>query len=110
MPWKRPLPTTYLLESWFLGNIKGKELWNNNIRYVNSKTGIVGSNWFLRIAINTKKNESFGTLIELLSVIIFDSKLKVDISNTLVSFDEVILLELRYIMYSMTADDLFYKL
>ena len=44
----------YLLEYWFLGKIKGKNFWNNNISYENSKMGLVGSNCFLRVAINTK--------------------------------------------------------
>ena len=41
-----------------------------------------------------KKCEPFEKLIELLSVVIFDAELKPDISDKLVSFDEVILLKL----------------
>ena len=41
---------------------------------------------------------------------VFDAELKVDILNTLVSFDEVIILELRYVVCSMAADEIFCKL
>ena len=44
----------YLLEYWFLGGNKGKTFLNNRISYGNSKRGLVGSNWLLIIAINTK--------------------------------------------------------
>ena len=46
----------------------------------------------------------------LLSIVIFDVDMKGYISDTLVSFDEVILLELRCMVDLITADDLFYKL
>ena len=49
-------------------------------------------------------------LLALLSVVIFHEDLKNDISDKLVSFDEVILLELRLVVYFITAHDLFCKL
>ena len=58
----------------------------------------------------TKISEPFETLLELLLVVVFDADLKADISYTLVSFDEVVLLELRCMVDLMTADDVFYKL
>ena len=57
-----------------------------------------------------KISEPFETFLELLSVVIFDAELRPDISDILVSFKEVILLELRYIVDSMEEDDLFCKL
>ena len=58
----------------------------------------------------TKISEPFELLLELLSVVIFDSDLKYDISDMLVSFDEVILLELWYMVDLITEDDLVCKL
>ena len=53
-----------------------------------------------------KKGEPFEKLLELLSDVIFDAEVKPEISYELVSFDEVILLELRWMVDSMAADDL----
>ena len=58
----------------------------------------------------SKISEPFDTLIELLSVVIFDAELKYEILDTLLQFDELILLELRCMVYSITADDLFCKI
>ena len=57
-----------------------------------------------------KTSEPFEKLLELLSVVIFDADVKPDISDELVSFDEVILLELRRMMDSMAEDDLLCKI
>ena len=62
------------------------------------------------IAINTKKSEPFEKLLELLSDIIFDAEVKPEISDELVSFDEVIILELRWMVDSMAEDDSFCRL
>ena len=53
---------------------------------------------------------SFETLLEVLSNDKFDSEEKPEITDELVSFDEVILLELRWMGDSMAADDLFCRL
>ena len=47
-----------------------------------------------------KISEQFVTLIELLSVLVFDTDLKSNILDLLVSFDEVILLDLWFIVDS----------
>ena len=57
-----------------------------------------------------KTSGPFEKLLELLSVVIFDSEVKPEISDELVSSDEVILLELRWMVDLMAADDLFYRL
>ena len=57
-----------------------------------------------------KISEFFETFLELLSVVVFDAELRVDISDILVSFDEVILLELIYMVDSMADDVLCCKL
>ena len=57
-----------------------------------------------------KTSEQFEKLLELLSDVIFDAEVKPDITDKLVSFDEVILLELRWMVDVMSADDLFYRL
>ena len=57
-----------------------------------------------------KISEPFETLLELLLVVIFVVELKADISDMLVSFDEVIILELQYVVDSMAEDDLFCNL
>ena len=57
-----------------------------------------------------KRSEPFQTLLELISVVIFDAELNPDISYELVSFYEVILLELRCMVDLMAEDDLFCKL
>ena len=49
-------------------------------------------------------------LLELLSYDIFDAEDKPEVTDKLVSFDEVIILEIRRIMYLMAADDLFCRL
>ena len=58
----------------------------------------------------TKTCERFETFLELLSVVIFYAELKVEISDILLSFHEVVLLELRFMMSSTAADDSFCKL
>ena len=57
-----------------------------------------------------KISEPFEELIEVLSDDIFDAEEKPEITDELVSFHEVILLELRCMVDSMTADDLFCRL
>ena len=57
-----------------------------------------------------KISEPFEKLLELLSDDIFDSEEKPDIKDELVSFDEVILLELLWMVDSKEADDLFCRL
>ena len=57
-----------------------------------------------------KISEPSEIFIDLISVVISDEELKVEISEMLVSFDEVILLEMRCVVDSMAADDLFCKL
>ena len=54
-----------------------------------------------------KISEPFEKLLELLSDDIFNAEEKPEITDELVSFDEVIFLELRWIVDSMAADDLF---
>ena len=56
-----------------------------------------------------KISEPFETFIELISVFIFDAEMKVDISDILVSFDEVVRLELQCMVDSMAEDDLLCK-
>ena len=46
-------------------------------------------------------------LVEFLSDVIFDAEVKPDITDELVSFDEMILLELRWMGGYVTADNLF---
>ena len=57
-----------------------------------------------------KVSEPFEKPLELLSDDIFDAEEKPDIADELVSFDEVILLELRWMVDLMVADDLFCRL
>ena len=57
-----------------------------------------------------KISEPFEKLIELLSNDTFDAKEKPEITDELVSLDEVILLELRWMVDSIAADDLFCRL
>ena len=64
----------------------------------------------LRIAIYTKISEPFQKNLEVLSDDKFDAEEKPEITDELVSFDEVILLELRWMVDSMAADDLFCRL
>ena len=52
----------------------------------------------------------FEKLLELLLDVIFDAEVKPDISDKLLSFDEVTLLELGWIVDFMAADDLFFRL
>ena len=54
-------------------------------------------------------SETFELLIVLLSVVKFNAVLKDDMPNTFIPFDEAILLELWYIVDSMTSDELFFK-
>ena len=57
-----------------------------------------------------RTSEPFEKNIELLSLVIFDAEVNPEISDKLVSFDEVILLKLQCMMYFMAADELFCKL
>ena len=57
-----------------------------------------------------KISEPFEKILELLSDDIFDAEEKPEITDELVSFDEVILLELRWMVDLMAADDLFCRL
>ena len=57
-----------------------------------------------------KTSEPFENLLDLLSDDRFDAKEKTEISVELVLFDEVILLELRWMVDSMAADDLLCRL
>ena len=57
-----------------------------------------------------KTCKPFEKLLELLSDVIFDEEAKPDISDELVSFDEVILLELWGMVDSMEVDELFCRL
>ena len=52
----------------------------------------------------------FETLLEVLSNDKFDAEEKPEITDELVSFDEVILLELQWMVDLMAADDLFCRL
>ena len=65
---------------------------------------------FLKLTSIPKIVEPFEKVLELLSVVIFDAELKAEISELLVSFDELILLELQYMVDLMTADNLFCKI
>ena len=58
----------------------------------------------------TKTSEPFEKLLELISVVIFDAEAKPEISDELVSFDEVIILEIKLMVDSMAEDDLFCRL
>ena len=62
------------------------------------------------IAINNKNSEPFEKSLEILSVVMFDEEVKPEISDELVSFDEVIILELQCMVYLMAADDLLCRL
>ena len=64
-------------------------------------------NNFCELQFIPKTSEPFGKLLELISVVIFDAELNPEISDELVSFYEVILLELLWMMDLMAADDLF---
>ena len=57
-----------------------------------------------------KISEPFEKLLELLSDDIFDAEEKPDITDELVSFDEVIILELQWMVDLMAVDDLYYRL
>ena len=57
-----------------------------------------------------KTSEPFEKLLDLISVVRFDAEVKPEISDELVSFDEVILLELLWMVDLMTEDDLFCRL
>ena len=57
-----------------------------------------------------KISEPFEKLLELFSDDIFDAEEKPEITDELVSFDEVILLELRWMVDPMAADELFCRL
>ena len=57
-----------------------------------------------------KISEPFEKLLELLSDDIFDAEEKPDITDELVSFHEVIILELWWIVYSIAAHDLFCRI
>ena len=55
-------------------------------------------------------SEPFEKLLEVLSDDKFDTEEKPDITDELVSFDEVILLEIRWMVDLMAADDLLCRL
>ena len=57
-----------------------------------------------------KTSEPFEKLLELLSDDIFDAEEKPEITYELVSFDEVILLEIQWMVDLMAADYLFCRL
>ena len=57
-----------------------------------------------------KISETFEKLLDLLSDDKFDAEEKPEIADELVSFYEVILLELRWMVDSMASDDLFCRL
>ena len=57
-----------------------------------------------------KTSEPFEKLLGLLSDVIFDEEVKPEISDELVAFDEVILLELRWMVDFIAADELFCRL
>ena len=58
----------------------------------------------------TKTSEPFEKSLEILSVVMFDEEVKPEISDELVSFDEVIILELQCMVDLMAADDLLCRL
>ena len=58
----------------------------------------------------TKISEPFEKLLEVLSDDKFDAEEKPEITDELVSLDEVILLELRWMVDPMAANDLFYRI
>ena len=62
------------------------------------------------IAIDTKNKWTIWKLLKLLLDDILDADEKPEITDKLVSFDEVILLELRWMEDSMAADALFCRL
>ena len=57
-----------------------------------------------------KTSEPFEKLLELISDDMFDAEEKPEITDELFSFDEVIVLELRCMVDSMEADDLFCRI
>ena len=59
---------------------------------------------------STSRSVSNGTLLEVLSNDTFDAEEKPEITDELVSFDEVIILELQQMVDSMAADDLLCRL
>ena len=66
--------------------------------------------YFLALPSIPKISEPFEKLLEVLSDDIFDAEEKPEITNELVYFYEAILLELRWMVDSMAADDLFCRL
>ena len=65
---------------------------------------------FLELPSIPKISEPFEKLLELLSDVIFDAEEKPEITYDLVSFDEVIRLDLRWMVDLMAADDLLCRL
>ena len=61
---------------------------------------------FLELLSIPKTSEPFEKLLELLVGVIFDAEVKPEISDELVPFDELILLELRWMVDSMSAGEL----
>ena len=57
-----------------------------------------------------KISEPFEKLLELISDDIFDAEEKPEVKDELVPFDEVIILELRWVVDSKEADDLLFIL
>ena len=64
----------------------------------------------MRIASIPKTSKPFEKILGLLLDVIFDAEVNPDISDKLVSVDVVILLELRWMLDLMAADDLFCRL
>ena len=110
MYWKLSLPVPVSSLSWFLGKIKGKSFRENKISYGNSKTNIVESHYFWELLSIPKTSEPFEKLLELLSDVIFDAELKPISSDDLVSFYEVIVLEILWMVDLMASDDLFCRI
>ena len=62
------------------------------------------------IAIYIKTSDPFVKLLELLPYDISDAEVKPEISDKLVPFNEVILLELQWMLDLMAVDELFCRL
>ena len=94
----------------FWGRLKGRysEIMRSDIAIVRQVLLEVINFWeFPSIP---KTSEPFEKLLELVSDYIFDVEEKPEIIDELVSFDEVILLEPRWMVDSMASDDLFCRL
>ena len=110
MSWKLSLTTTvpsWILVFWILKE-RPSEIIRSAIAIVRQVSLEVMNFWELSSI--PKKSEPFENLFELLSDDIFDAEEKPEITDELVSFDEVILLKLRWMVDSMAEDDLFCRL